>query len=126
MKGLKRLSDMEYVVMSVIWRNKPPVNTGIIMEAVGEEKKWKMPTLISYLNRLTEKGFISSEKKGRDRWYYPIIDEKEYLEFETNLFFKTYHHNSLFSLMSTLYDGKKITKEEAEEFRKWIGEDEDA
>lgn len=126
MKGLKRLSDMEYVVMSVIWRNKPPVNTGIIMEAVGEEKKWKMPTLISYLNRLTEKGFICSEKKGRDRWYYPIIDEKEYLEFETNLFFKTYHHNSLFSLMSTLYDGKKITKEEAEEFRKWIGEDEDA
>ena len=50
------------------------------MEAVGEEKKWKMPTLISYLNRLTEKGFIRSEKKGRDRWYYPIIDEKEYLE----------------------------------------------
>jgi BlaI family penicillinase repressor len=126
LKGLKRLSDMEYVVMGVIWKNKPPVNTGIIMEAVGEEKKWKMPTLISYLNRLTEKGFIRSEKKGRDRWYYPIIDEKEYLEFETNLFFKTYHHNSLFSLMSTLYDGKKITKEEAEEFRKWIGEDEDA
>lgn len=126
LKSLKRLSDMEYVVMSVIWRNKPPVNTGIIMEEVGEEKKWKMPTLISYLNRLAEKGFIRSEKKGRDRWYYPIIDEKEYLEFETNLFFKTYHHNSLFSLMSTLYDGKKITKEEAEEFRKWIGEDADA
>ena len=38
LKGLKRLSDMEYVVMGVIWKNKTPVNTGIIMEAVGVVK----------------------------------------------------------------------------------------
>lgn len=126
MKRLKRLSDMEYLVMSVIWGNEPPVNTAMIMEAVGKEKNWKMPTLISYLNRLAEKGFVCSEKKGRDRWYYPMVDEKEYLEFETTLFFKTYHHNSLFSLISTLYDGKGMTQAEIDEIRNWMGENKDA
>ena len=126
MKRLKRLSDMEYLVMSVIWNHEPPVNTAMIMEEVGKGKNWKMPTLISYLNRLAEKGFVCSEKKGRDRWYYPTVDEKAYLEFETDLFFKTYHHNSLFSLMSTLYDGKGMTKEEIDEIRNWMGENTDA
>lgn len=127
MKRIKRLSDMEYIVMNAIWSYEPPVNTGMIMEAVEKKgKEWKMPTLISYLNRLAEKGYVRSEKRGRDRWYYPIVDERTYLEFETTLFFKTYHHNSLFSLMSTLYNGRKMTKEEIDEIRNWMGEDIDA
>ncbi len=120
MSRFKRLSDMEYMVMSAIWSHEPPVTTGMIMDTIGAEKNWKVPTLISYLNRLAEKGFVRSEKQSRERWYYPLVEEKEYLEFETNLFLKTYHHGSLTSLVSTLYDGKQMKKEDIDQIRDWM------
>ena len=61
----KKLPDAEYDVMAAIWDAEPPVNTAYLMEAVGREKGWKAPTLISFLVRLEDRGFIVSEKKGK-------------------------------------------------------------
>ena len=62
---MKRLPDTEYDVMRVIWTNPSPITTTVIMEKLGRERGWAVPALITMLNRLNEKGFIYSERKGK-------------------------------------------------------------
>jgi predicted transcriptional regulator len=71
MTTLKRIPDAEFEIMKVIWRNTPPITTNMIMEQLG--KKWRAQTLISLLSRLVERDFLSTEKKGKERTYSPLV-----------------------------------------------------
>ena len=82
----KRLPEAEYEVMNTIWNGVPPLNTAYLMEAVGKEKGWKAPTLISFLVRLEERGFISSTKHGKERFYMPEADKIMYMQRATEQF----------------------------------------
>ncbi len=57
--------------MKVVWANDPPITTNIIMEQLGNNKGWKAQTVISLMLRLVERGFLSTDKRGKERIYYP-------------------------------------------------------
>lgn len=118
-KKIKKLPDAEFEVMKQVWAAKPPVTAPMLMEKM-EEKEWKMQTLISLLIRLTERGFLKTEKRGRDRFYWPIINREEYLTFETKTFVKNHHENSISSLMTALYDGTKPDKKTLDDLEEWM------
>lgn len=110
---LKKLPDSEFEVMNIIWNLECDVTSNIILENM-KNKKCKLPTVISYLKRLEDKGFLLSEKNGKERLYRPIISKNQYLKFETNLFVKQYHNNSIFSFMSALMQSKPFSAKEIE------------
>lgn len=110
-----RLPETEYEVMSVVWRNTPPVTTAVLMNQLGNEKGWKLQTLVTLLNRLTERGFLRSEKLGKERTYYPCVNQDDYVKFETMLFIEKYHNNSLSQLVNAFTGNSKLSKEEIEE-----------
>ena len=59
MDNIRKLPEAEFDVMVTLWDCKEsPVNTAYLMENVGKQKGWKAPTLISFLTRLEERGFI--------------------------------------------------------------------
>lgn len=117
---LSKLPDSEYEVMSVIWKNKPPVTTAILMSQLGNEKGWKLQTLITLLNRLTERGFLRNEKLGKERTYYPCINNEDYIKFETTLFVERYHDNSISRLVNAFCGNDKLSKEEIDELSSWL------
>ncbi len=121
-KNLKKLPDAEFDIMKVIWANEPPVTTTMIMEQLGKEKEWKIQTVVSLMLRLVERGFLRSEKHGKERSYFPLINREEYLKFETGNFMKQYHDSSLFNLINTLYDDKALTDEDIDELLQWAKE----
>lgn len=53
----------------------------MIMKQLGIERKWKAPTVISLMLRLVERGFLRTEKNGKERIYFPLIKKEEYLKF---------------------------------------------
>lgn len=122
MNNMKKLPDTEFEIMKVVWSNKPPITTNLVMEQLGNERGWKAPTVISLMLRLVEKGFLRTEKNGKERIYFPLVDKEDYLEFETGNFIKQYHENSFLSLVNTLYDGKKLNDSDIEELMKWVKE----
>ena len=69
-----------------------------------------------------ERGFLRSEKNGKEREYFPLVAREDYLKFETGNFMKQYHDNSLFNLINTLYDDKALTDEDIDELLKWAKE----
>lgn len=118
----KRLPDAEFTVMKAIWNSEAPVTTHTIMEHLSDDITWKPQTLLTMLARLTEKGFLNSERVGRERCYTPIISEKEYLEVETGNFLQRYAGNSVGKLVRTLYAEGEMTQDDINELREWLAE----
>ncbi len=125
MGTMKKLPDTEFDIMKVVWANEPPITTNIIMQQLGNEREWKAQTVISLMLRLVERGFIRTEKNGKERTYFPLISKEDYLKFETGGFMERFHGNSFASLVATLYDGNKIKDSDLDQLTKWLKEKED-
>ena len=52
--------------MKAIWDNTPPMSTNDVMKVVSQEKNWNISTLLTLLSRLIDRGFLTSEKRGRE------------------------------------------------------------
>ena len=115
------LPQAEFEIMKVIWKSEPPVTTVQIMSEL-PDKNWKMPTLISLLNRLAARGLVKSEKTGRERLYYPLIGENDYMNSEIKNVITKYKKFSfpVTGLVSALYDGKEISDSDKEELLNWL------
>jgi predicted transcriptional regulator len=119
---IKRLPDAEFELMRIIWGNAPPMSTNQIIANLDADITWKPQTVLTLLVRLIEKGFLSSEKLGKERTYSPIVSREEYLRAETGSLFDRLHGNSIFSLVNTLYDGKRLSEKEIADLRVWLDE----
>ena len=119
---MKKLPDAEFDIMKVVWANKPPVTTSEIMKQLGNGKEWKIQTVVSLMLRLTERGFLRSEKHGKERTYFPTVGKEDYLKFETGNFIRHFHNNSFLDLVNTLYDDQVLTDEDIDELLKWAKE----
>ena len=86
-KELVHLPNSELEIMMAIWEAKKPVSRLEIDEKLSE-KNWQAPTVLKFLSRLTEKGFLKCEKPegGKTNLYTPLVSEEEYLEFESITF----------------------------------------
>lgn len=122
MEAMKKLPDAEFDIMKVVWANEPPITTNIIMQQLGNEREWKAQTVISLMSRLVERGFVRTEKNGKERTYFPLISKEDYLRFETGNFMERFHGNSFVSLVATLYDGNKIKNSDLDRLEKWLKE----
>lgn len=117
---MRRLPDAELEVMKAIWDNAPPMSTNDVMKAISNEKNWNISTLLTLLSRLIDRGFLTSEKRGRERIYFPQVKREEYMEFETKNFIKKLHKNSFMSLVNTLYDSNDLTEQDIDELFQWL------
>ena len=81
-KELVHLPNSELEIMMAIWEAKKPVSRPEIDEKLSE-KNWQAPTVLKFLSRLTEKGFLKCEKPegGKTNLYTPLVSEEEYLVF---------------------------------------------
>ena len=108
-------------MMVTLWDCKvSPVNTAYLMENVGKQKGWKAPTLISFLSRLEERGFIHSEKKGKERYYYVDAHKDTYIRNITIDFLKRYHSGSFVKMMDMVYGKNSLSSKELDEMLRWL------
>ena len=92
------------------------------MENVGKAKGWKGPTLISFLTRLEDRGFIHSEKRGKERYYYVDAVKTEYVRNITLEFLNRYHDGSFVNMLDLLYGNNSFSGDELEKLLKWLQE----
>ena len=121
-KNIKRLPDSELEIMMIAWEAKAPVSSAYLMEKLQGEKSWANTTVLNFLARLVDRGFLKVEKQGRVNIYSPQIAEKEYVEIESRSFLERMHKSSLKSFVAALYDGNSMSSEDAEELKLYIDE----
>lgn len=116
----KRLPDAELEVMLIIWRAGEPCSSGYILGELQGLRSWPLPTLLTVLARLTEKGFLRCEKQGRHNLYTPLVAEREYKQQEGSSFLRRLYGNSAKELVASLYAGGALTADDLAELRRYI------
>ena len=73
-KELVHLPNSELEIMMAIWEAKKPVSRPELDEKLAE-KNWQPTTILKFLSRLTEKGFLVCEKPegAKTNIYTPIF-----------------------------------------------------
>ena len=115
-----RLPDAEFDVMNAIWEGVPPLNTSYLMQKVGTKKGWKAPTLISFLVRLEDRGFIASYKNGKERFYIPLADRDTYVHNVTDAFISQYHSGSFVSAMNSFFKDRSLSEDDIDALLEWL------
>ncbi|MFR6291337.1 MAG: BlaI/MecI/CopY family transcriptional regulator [Peptococcaceae bacterium] len=120
METMKRLPDSELKLMMIIWDAGEPVASPYILEQLVGEKTWAKTTVLNFLSRLVDRGFLTTEKRGRFHYFSPLISKEDYLQMESRSFLQRVHKNSLKSLVASLYDGKGIDNNDLQELRQYV------
>lgn len=115
-----KIPDAELEIMMIIWDSNGSVTSEDIMKKLDGKKTWKRTTVLKFLSRLTERGFLSLEKKSKTNVYCPLIKQDEYLEYECKNFLERICQNSVKKLVATLYSSKSISEDDLAELRQFI------
>ncbi len=118
----ERLPDSELLVMQIIWQSGELIGTGRVVELVCEQKNWSRSTVQVLLTRLEERGFIEIKKKGRLKFYAPLIKEEEYLKKETKTFLEQFYRNSYKNLIASVVQNQTITDKDMDDIFQIIKE----
>lgn len=113
-----KISGSEMKLMQLIWKNDREMTSQELIAELGST--WKPTTILTFLKRLTEKGILTSRKKGKTSYYKAAVTENEYKQEQTEEFINEIHNGSLNSLMSALCLGDKVSKDELEDIKKWF------
>ena len=118
MKAGKRLPDAELEVMQAIWSLEPPVTAAAVQQRVSKE--WKATSVLTFLSRLCDKGFLSCEKEGRQNYYTPLVSRETYPQRESTSFVRRLCGGSVKNLVASLSDAGALTEQDIEDLRAFL------
>ena len=119
---MKHLPDSELKIMMIIWDLNKPVTRSEIEEHMEKDKNLSPTTILSFLSRLQEKGFLKISKSGKNNIYTALIDKESYMQAESRNILKNLYQNSVKNFLAALYDGNSLSKEELKELEEYISE----
>ncbi|MBR3057572.1 MAG: BlaI/MecI/CopY family transcriptional regulator [Clostridiales bacterium] len=122
-KGIKKLPDAEFEIMRAIWRCEDAVTSPVLTEKLRvalPDKDWKQQTVMTMLVRLEKKGFLRSEKNGKERYYTPAVTEEEYMQVEANSLRQRFSGARVTGLVKSLCNGGDLSEEEISDLKKWL------
>lgn len=121
--SIKKLPDMEFQLMKTVWSMESPVTSPLLTERLRQiypEKEWKPQTVMTVLGRLEKKGFLHSEKNGKERSYYTSVSEDEYLQVEIKNFRQRFAGGRFAGIVKALCDTEELTESDITELRNWL------
>lgn len=122
MKETKQLTKVETQVMNVLWNLQAnQVVSAEIMEAYPEPKP-AMTTLLTFLKRLSEKGFVRTDKQGKLLRFTPLISRDDYIDQYLTNVKDTFFGSSPTSLVSFFVRRQHLHDDEIEELLNIIKE----
>jgi len=118
MKNIRHLPDAELRVMQIVWSLTPPVTAGEVQK--NADTDWKATSVLTFLSRLCEKGFLKCKKEGRQNYYTPLVLKDDYLQNEGKSFVKRMYNGSVKNLVASLSDAGALTAEDISELRAFL------
>jgi predicted transcriptional regulator len=115
-----KISDAEMEIMKIIWNKNRQVTTADILEELPKENSWKITTVMTLISRLTDKGILKVTKLGKLNNYSAKITEEEYKAIQADNFLEDMHNGSVKNFIATLFNNKKISKEDISDLKKWL------
>ncbi|MBG9783133.1 penicillinase repressor BlaI [Shouchella lehensis] len=120
-KNMPSISDAEWEVMKILWKN-PPKSASQVVTELKALVDWKPKTIRTHLDRLTKKEIIKVNRDERLYTFTPLFSEDECKRAETNSFIKRVHDGTTKSMMLQFIEDETLTKEDLQELRSLLDE----
>lgn len=120
MKQTMRLPDTELEIMKAIWEADQTLSTSEIKVILEQHRPWNISALQTLLNRLIERGFLSSYKDGKNRFYTALVAKADYVAMENKSFLEKVNDRSVTKLVASLYESHSISDADLDELAAFI------
>lgn len=117
---MKKLSDSEFAIMKVLWKENKALTSNEILDGVSDTLDWKLASLMTALARMVDKGYVYCDRSTRTNYYSAIISEEEYKIEESESFLEKLYDKSATKLIASLYKGSKISGKEIKDLREYL------
>jgi len=108
------LTKPEWAVMTALWERSPQTLSGVI-ETMKGRLSWSYRTYASYLRKLCEKGFAGYDVRGRDNYYFPLVEKGEcILQESRDLLQKVTEKSTKELLVCLIREGGLSSRDQAE------------
>jgi predicted transcriptional regulator len=116
MKEKYKLSKSETQVMNILWNmsNEEGATSAEVLECYKEPRP-ALTTVLTFLKRLTEKGFIRTEKQGKILRFTPIVSREDYTAHYMKDAKETFFGGSPISLISFFVQHEQMDDEQIRE-----------
>lgn len=112
-----KISDAEWQVMRILWKQSP-MTVKEIIEILSKKSSWKSETIRTLINRLSKKGAIGFEKKGRRHYFYPVLSQEECVKAEADTFLSRAGAVMLKPILATFIEKEELSAEEIAELQR--------
>lgn len=116
MKILPKISDSEWQVMKVLWKENPLKAIDII-NRLDNIANWQPKTIKTLIRRLIKKNAVSFNKDGKYYLYYPIANEEDCIRLENDSFLNRIYGGSLNLMLSNFLKARNLSEDEVKELR---------
>ena len=117
---MKKLSDSEFEIMKVLWKENRALTSNEILDGVSDKLEWKLASLMTALARMVDKGYVYCDRSSRTNYYSAVISEEQYKVEESESFLEKLYDKSATKLIASLYKGSKISGKEIKELRSYL------
>lgn len=118
MNTSKHLPEAELEIMQAIWSLEAPVTAAAVQQNTARE--WKATSVLTFLSRLCDRGFLSCRKEGRQNYYTPLVSRESYLQRESRSFVQRLCGGSVKNLVASLSDAGALTEQDIDELRAFL------
>lgn len=116
------LSTCETLIMKAIWSQEEDISIPDLTEMLRErfQKDYKRTTVVTFLLRLSDKGFVSTYRKGRLSYAHAEKTEAEYKAKLANRELDFWFNGMASNYISALCSEKKVSKEDVARLKEII------
>jgi len=111
------LTEAEEKLALIIWR-EAPINSTELVELADKEMAWKKSTTYTVLKKLCDKGVFKNENATVS----VILNRNELIAHQSRRYVEDTFGGSLPKFITSFFNGKKLTTEQAAELHRLIDE----
>ena len=115
------LTENELVVMKELWSHAP-LTVGEILERMNRRPKPAYTSLLTLVQAMEKKGYISHEKQGKAFAYSPKLQQQNFTKGEIRRVSERLFGSGPLSLVMNLIQTEQLSKDEVEQLRKLLEE----
>ena len=121
-KAAKELTNCEKLIMKVVWEAKDDISTPDTIEQLKVRfgKEYARTTVVTFVQRLVEKGYVTTYRRGRVSYIRPVQSEEEYCNRMLQDTMNFWFDGDCTKMISALCSDSNLNAEEAEKIRRII------
>ena len=117
---MKKLSETEFEIMQVLWRHDAPMTSNQLLEEMGNNRNWKLASLMTTLARMAEKGAVYCDRSTRTNYYTALVSADQYKITEGTSILERLFNKSAKDFITSLYQGKQMSQKDIQELREYL------